>query len=134
MQASLEKLDNLIRKDREAIQDKLCLQRSHQTTLEMPNEYFTDVALNYKELKHKVPDVVVTQAPNGKTSSNIYLMWDKLKMYGNQRRFTHNNYKEALDTLINDDKTYRNFKEKVHQPLKEIMSCNDFSLVFCPLF
>jgi len=86
----------------------------------MPNEYPNDIVINTKDMKHNVPEVATTNK-NGVTQTNIYLMWDKLRMYGNQRYFSHNNYKEALKTLINDPNIFRNFKDKVHLPLKDIL-------------
>lgn len=100
-----------------AVAGAVQLQNKHRTRLQIPPDSRYHKEIHVKELQAAVPKIIMQNQV-----TNFALSYEKLLTYGHLRGYSHQNYKDALKTLINDYEMLNSFKKLEHLPLAEIIN------------
>jgi hypothetical protein len=91
-------------------------QSKFKPTLTIPADTDHDVRINLRDLQIAVPSCVVTG-----NETNFEAVAKKLFAHGTLKNYSHNNYKQALNFLLNDINMYNALESMKDDPLEHII-------------
>ena len=99
----LDDLDEQARLTQETKARIEALKKAHATKLPIPDDRDHDVDVSYEELVVLIPQRIGGQPTNAPSFKEL---WDKLRAYGEDNYFSHENYKHILALISGEQYSY----------------------------